>query len=81
MRLAACLALAVAGCSTPPPAVVKVPVAIPCVPGNLPARPPMLGNEALRGLSDEALVLTIAAERLEQGAYAAMAEGVIRACR
>jgi hypothetical protein len=58
-----------------------VPVATTCVPSTTPALPPTLAESELAALSDYALVLRIAAERLELLAYSKQAEAVISACR
>lgn len=82
MKLAAGL-LSVAfltACSTPVQ-VVRVPVATTCIPSGAPTPPATSTNEALRAMPDGALILTIAAERLDLIAYAREADAVIKACR
>lgn len=79
MRTVFILGLALlAGCQTE--TVVRVPVAVPCV-RDAPARPLITPNEHLAALPDDQLILTIAAERLEQAAYASEASAIIAACR
>lgn len=77
----ALLAALLTGCATPVPNVVKIPVPVPCAPPDTPERPAMTPNAELAKMDDQALILTIAAERLEQGAYAAQAEVILKACR
>lgn len=79
MRTAIILGFALlAGCQTEP--VVKVPVAASCVKGA-PQRPSLTPNEMLASMPDDQLILTVAAERLEQAAYASEAAAIIAACR
>lgn len=75
--LLACLTV---GCATPPP-TAEIPVAVSCVPPGAPDRPAVSSNPELRAMTDERLVLTIAAERLDLISYSAQADAVIRACR
>lgn len=72
--------LTLAGCAEAPVAV-KIPVPVSCLPAGVPARPAMAENAALKAMDDRKMLLTIAAERLEQGAYAAQAEALIQGCR
>jgi hypothetical protein len=71
--------LALSGCAAQE-VVVKVPVAVPCV-REVPQRPAMASRDQLLAMDDERLLLIIAAERLEQGAYSAQAEALLSACR
>lgn len=80
-RFAALAVVVLTGCSTPVPEVVKVPIPVSCVPTVVPDRPRMTSNAELRAMDDRQLLLTIAAERLEQGAYSAEAEALMEACR
>ena len=82
MRLLLCCLAALAGCATeaPLPRTVEVPVRVPCV-KDAPALPAVKANAELAALGDEALVLTIAAERLELLGYALKADAVISGCR
>lgn len=60
---------------------VKVPVAVPCLPPELPKRPAIAAPAALRALDDYDLVLELAAERDELIGYTAELEAVLKACR
>jgi hypothetical protein len=77
---ASLICLLASGCASLP-TTVRVPVATTCVPSTTPALPPTLAESELAALSDYALVLRIAAERLELLAYSKQAEIVISGCR
>lgn len=78
--LAAFAVVILTGCAAPVPEVVKVPVSVPCI-AEAPQMPALASGEALRGMSDEVLVLTIAAEWRELAAYALTADALMRRCR
>ena len=80
MAFLSTFALAATGCSTPPP-TVSVPVAISCLPAATPSKPATSSNAELAAMTDERLVLTIAAERLDLIFYSAKADAVIQACK
>jgi hypothetical protein len=63
------------------PTTAQVPVAMRCLPDEIPTAPQTLDNQELAALSDYALVLRIASERLELLAYSKQAEAIISACR
>jgi hypothetical protein len=73
--------LLLSSCASSLPERTLVPVATTCVPSTTPALPPTLAESELAALSDYALVLRIAAERLELLAYSKQAEIVISGCR
>lgn len=71
------------GCSSLPelPKTTSVPVAVSCIPKLAPSLPAVKSKAELAALADEALVLTIAAERNDLLAYGQKADAVIKACR
>jgi hypothetical protein len=74
-----------AGCaasSAPPPALeVKVPVPVACLAADqVPQRPVLAGDEQLAGMTDYALVLSLAADRRARQAYELKLEAAIAAC-
>lgn len=73
--------LALIGCASAPPQSVSVPVAVSCLPAEVPAAPATLADSVLAGLSDYEFVLRIAAERLDLIAYAKQADALISACK
>lgn len=77
--------LALAACQTPPkvPAreVVNVQVPVPCVDATTPRAPAVSTNAQLQTLTDEALVLTLARERLVLISWAAEVTPVLEGCR
>lgn len=69
------------GCASPLPQSVSVPVALSCVPADIPS-PPQVGSASeLAAMGDYELVLRIAAERLDLIAYSRAASAIIDACR
>lgn len=79
MRLIAfCLLLG--GCASSP-SVVSVPVALSCIPTGLPAPPSLRSDSELAGMSDYALVTTIAAERLDLLSYARQITPILESCK
>lgn len=79
------LLLALAACETPPkvPAreVVNVQVPVPCVDATTSRAPAISTNAQLQALADDALVLTIARERLMLAGWAAEVTPVLEGCR
>ena len=75
------LCLLLAGCASSLPTTVQVPVSVPCVPESAPRPPSILSNDKLAQLDDRTLVLTIRAEHLELGAYAAQIAPIVESCR
>lgn len=76
--------LLLAGCATNPTiqtVEVKVPVPVSCLPPTLPERPKIVANAELLKLTDGALVLEIAAERLDLLSYTAQIDAILQACR
>jgi hypothetical protein len=69
-----------AGCATPAPTVVRVPVPVPCV-VDLPAEPAIASDLELRAMSDYRLVLVIARERLQLLGYSAELRATVSGCR
>lgn len=83
MRAVLCCAAVLAGCAQEPvlPRTVQVPVPVPCVKAaDVPALPLSKPNAELAKLGDEALILTIAAERLLLLGYALKASAVLEGC-
>ena len=80
---AAVVALLLAGCATVPtvPAVVKVPVAVRCLPADVPAKPETRPEAELLAMDDYAATLTAWTERLLLKAYSEKAEAIIAGCR
>lgn len=68
-------------CASPLPSTVSVPVAVGCLPPDVPELPSVSTNDALVALSDYELVLRIASERLDLIAYSRAASVIIEACR
>ena len=79
------LLLALAACKTPPKApdreVVNVQVPVPCVDATTPRAPALSTNAQLQALPDDALVLTLARERLILATWAAEVMPVLEGCR
>jgi uncharacterized lipoprotein YajG len=79
--LAALILLALlAGCATPSPTVVRVPVPVPCM-VDLPAELRISTDLELRAMSDYSLVLVIARERLQLLSYSAEVRAAAEGCR
>lgn len=74
------VAMLLTGCATPPAAVVRVPVPVPCV-VELPPSPAISSDAELRAMSDYRLVLVIARERLQLLGYSAEVRAAAEACR
>mgnify|MGYP000390858397 CR=1 FL=1 len=77
--------LALAACNTMPKApereVVNVQVPVPCVDAATPRAPAVSTNAQLQALADDALVLTLARERLMLVGWAAEVTPVLEGCR
>ena len=75
--------VAISGCATghTVPAVVKVPVAVPCLPAELPAKPETRTETEILAMDDFAATLTTWTERLELRAWAEKASALLSACR
>lgn len=77
--------LALAACNTVPKApereVVNVQVPVPCVDVATPRAPAVSTNAQLQALPDDALVLTLARERLILAGWAAEVTPVLEGCR
>jgi len=72
--------VALAGCATPAPETVRVPVPTPCV-SAAPARPTTTTDAQLGALDDYAFVLSLALDRRALLGYAAELEALVEACR
>ena len=79
--VASVICLLLSGCASPLPQTVSVPVAVSCLPANVHALPAISTDAELATLQDYALVLRIAAERLDLLSYARQADAIIAACR
>lgn len=75
------MSLMLISCASPLPSTVSIPVAVPCIPKEVPSYPPIAEDKVLASLSDYEFVLRIAAERLELIAYSRQADIIIQACR
>ena len=80
VRLILPAVLLLAGCSTPAPTVIRVPVPVPCV-VELPAEPRISTDAELRAMSDYRLILVIARERLHLLGYAGEIRAAAEGCR
>ena len=79
-RIVILLASLLAGCAAVPQ-TVTVPVAVSCIPETSPTAPAITHPAELALLDDYALVLKLAAERLELISWSRQAEVVIQGCR
>lgn len=79
--------LFLSGCATDretgaaPPAKVEVPVAVSCLPADLPVAPALTSNAELLALTPRARYLRIASEREALQAWRARVEPTLAACR
>jgi hypothetical protein len=78
ISIIACLALL--GCASVPQSV-SVPVAVSCIPQEIPGQPSISTDQTLAAMSDYELVLRIAAERLELLAYVKQVQPILEACK
>lgn len=83
LALPLCVAAILAGCASVPegPQSVLVPVATSCLPADLPSLAQYSSPTELSVLDDYALVLRIAAERLELLAWASQIIPALEACK
>lgn len=79
--------LLLAGCATerptgsPPPSKVEIPIAVSCLPADLPTEPLATTNADLLKLTPRARYLRIAAEREAELAWRAKIAPALMACR
>lgn len=79
--------LFLSGCATDretgaaPPATASVPVAVSCLPADLPTAPALTSNADLLALTPRARYLRIASEREALQAWRARVEPLLSACR
>ena len=75
------LVMMLAGCSSSPtlPTVTRVPVPVPCVTA-MPAKPDITPDAALKALSDYAMVLSLAKDRVLLRDYAGELEAILSGC-
>jgi hypothetical protein len=77
--VATCVLLA--GCNgIKVPKTVEVPIPVPCIKERV-ERPFFVTDAQLAGMTDYALVLALAADRLERQGYERKLEAVIAGCR
>ena len=78
-----CAAALLSACASVPvgPKEILIPIAVSCIPVETQSPPHTKSNAELSLLDDYALVLTIAAERLELIAWVRQIEPVLQACR
>lgn len=88
MRMLCCAAiLLLAGCATErgtgaaPPERAEVPIAVSCLPEDLPAPPVLTSNAELLTLTPRARYLRIAGEREALESWRARVEPMLAACR
>lgn len=81
MRPIALPLLLLAGCASAPalPERVEVPVPVPCV-HDVPARPDLVTDAALRAMTDYALILSLFKTTLQLRQYARELEAVLASC-
>jgi hypothetical protein len=68
------------GCASLP-AFLKIPVPVPCLKGDPPAKPVTMDEAAILKLDEYAATITVYYERLALKGYAEKAESVISACK
>lgn len=87
LLIAFALLLFLTGCATErqtgaaPPEKVDVPIAVSCLPADLPAAPTLTTNAELLTLTPRARYLRIAGEREALEAWRARVEPALQACR
>lgn len=80
----AALAFGLAACATPPaprPELVQVPVAVPCLPPELPDAPPTTPTGAFNVMTRGEVASILAEEWLAYSAWIARARPYLEACR
>lgn len=82
-RLVLCLALLVPACASQPPRpeAVPTPVAIPCLPAELPAPPTTTPHSAFAVMTRGEVAAILVEEWLEYSAWVARARPYLDACR
>lgn len=79
-----CLVATLAGCASPLPEVVRVPVPVACIQGMVPEKPQTISHEALLEIArtDEyGATLQVFVDWLALKAYAERAAALIEGCR
>jgi len=74
------VALLLAGCATPDPVTIRVPVPIKCI-DRVPERPYLRTDAELLAMDDFELVLSLARDRRLFQGYTAELEAVVEGCR
>jgi len=83
MKPILCCVAILAGCAGQPqiPTVTKVPVPVPCLKEEPPAKPATTDEKAILAMTDYAATLTTWTERLLLKAYAEKADALLQACK